>query len=112
MSEHPDRRHLIVHCTCPPGEKALDLAEALVNERLAACVNVIAGVTSYFHWQDKLDVAAEFLLVIKTTADRYPALEARIRELHPYELPEIVAVPIERGLPDYLQWIERETRPK
>jgi len=109
VSDPSAARHLIVYCTCPPGEKALDLAEALVQERLAACVNVLAGVTSFFHWEDKLQTAAEFLLVIKTRADRYAELEARIRELHPYELPEIVAVPIEAGLPDYLQWIDRET---
>jgi len=112
LSEQSADTHLIVYCTCPPGEKALDIAETLVREHLAACVNVLAGITSFFHWEDKLQTAAEFLLLAKTTRARYPELESRLRELHPYELPEIVAVPMAYGLPDYLQWIQQEVQPQ
>lgn len=76
-----------------------------MDARLAACVNRISGVTSWFRWHDRLDEAGESLLLIKTTAERLEALTDRIRELHPYELPEIVAVPVLGGFESYLDWI-------
>lgn len=91
-------------CTCPP-EAADGLAAALVEEQLAACVNVLPGIQSVYRWQGALERSAETLLLAKTTAGRYPALETRLRELHPYELPEIIALPVEHGLPDYLAWV-------
>jgi periplasmic divalent cation tolerance protein len=99
---------LLVLCTCPP-EAAERLASALVEEQLAACVNALPGIQSVYRWQGALERSAETLLLAKTTAERYPALESRLRELHPYELPEIIALPIERGLPGYLAWVREQS---
>lgn len=95
----------------PDREAAVALARALVEARVAACANVLAGCTSVYRWQGAVESADEVPVLIKTTAERYPALEQAIRERHPYELPEIVAVPIAHGLPAYLQWVGAETRP-
>jgi periplasmic divalent cation tolerance protein len=99
---------LLVLCTCPP-EAAERLAAALVEEQLAACVNVLPGIQSVYRWQGAVERSAETLLLAKTTSDRYPALETRLRALHPYELPEIIALPIERGLPGYLSWVSEQS---
>jgi len=96
---------LIVLCTCPDEEVAGRIAETLVAERLAACVNQVAGVRSTYLWLGEIAHDAETLLLIKTTDGRFGALAARLRELHPYELPEVVAIPVSRGLPEYLQWV-------
>ena len=101
---------LIVLSNLPDRSRALELAEKLVERRLAACVNVLAECTSVYRWQGRIETAAEVPVLIKTTRERYAALEQAIRELHPYELPEIVAVPIGEGLPDYLSWVAAETR--
>lgn len=99
--------YCLVLCTCPEGGGAKSLAESLVCERLAACVNILPGLVSVYSWQGALESSAESLLLIKTERQAYPRLEARLRELHPYELPEIIALDIERGLPDYLHWISQ-----
>jgi periplasmic divalent cation tolerance protein len=101
---------LLVLSNLPDRAAALALADELVERRLAACVNVLAECASVYRWQGRIETAAEVPVLIKTSAERYPALEQAIRELHPYELPEIVAVPIRGGLPGYLQWIADETR--
>ncbi len=98
--------HLIVYCTCPDGETADRLAGALVEQGLAACVAVLPGVRSTYRWQGRLEQADEFQLQAKTTRTAYPALEAALLRQHPYELPEIVAVPIAQGLAGYLAWID------
>ena len=98
-------------CTCPDAATAARIAEALVDERLAACVNVLPGVDSVYRWQDRVERASEVLLIIKSTRDRLQALTARVVELHPYELPELIAVDIAGGLPGYLAWIADATRP-
>ena len=95
----------------PDSGAAFNLARDLVRLRLAACVNVLSPATSVYRWEGAIERATEHPILIKSTADRYPALEAAIRERHPYTLPEIVAWPVERGLPAYLRWIEDETRP-
>ena len=100
---------LLVFTNLPDRDAALGLARALVGRRLAACVNVLAGCTSVYRWQGDVEEAAEVPVLLKTRAARYPELEAAIRELHPYELPEIVAVPVVRGLPEYLDWVAEET---
>jgi len=105
-----EAKHILVICTCPGSISAKKIARDLVEKKLAACVNTIAGLHSYFRWGGKVDSAEELLLFIKTTADRYKELEQRIKLLHPYELPEIIAVPISTGLPEYLSWIENSTR--
>lgn len=100
---------IIVITQCPDRAGALELARALVGRRLAGCVNVLAECTSVYRWKGEIENAAEVPVWIKTRAARYAELEAAIRELHPYELPEIVAVPVVRGLDDYLQWVADET---
>lgn len=100
----PDRT-LVVLVTAPAADTALAIGRALVDERLAACVNVLPGVTSIFAWQGKREEAAETLLVIKTRAARYAALEQRVHELHPYSVPEVLAVAVEAGAPAYVQWV-------
>ena len=101
--------HLLVLSTCPDSETAGRIAAELVDGKLAACVQVLPGLQSWFHWAGKVDRADEYLLLIKTSSASYPALEQRIRELHPYELPEIIGVPVNRGLPGYLSWIDECT---
>ena len=100
---------LIVLTNLPDREAAMALARALVERRLAACVNVLSGCTSVYRWKGAVEEAQEVPVMIKARGGRYDELEAAIRSLHPYELPEIVAVPVERGLPDYLEWIAEET---
>lgn len=99
--------YCLVLCTCPEGAQATELARFLVEEHLAACVNILPGATSVYPWQGVLEIGRESLLLIKTEKTRYPLLESRLRERHPYELPEIVQVSIEQGLPEYLQWISQ-----
>ena len=96
---------LVVFTTWPDIESARVAAHQLVEERLAACGNIVPGVESIYQWQGKIETSAEVLVVFKTTAARYPALEARIREVHSYEVPEIVALPVGNGWPDYLKWV-------
>jgi periplasmic divalent cation tolerance protein len=100
---------LLVLTNLPDADSAHALAAALVEQRLAACVNILAPCRSVYRWEGKVEDASEVPLLIKTTAARYPALEAAIRARHPYELPEIVAVPIAHGLPAYLDWVASET---
>jgi periplasmic divalent cation tolerance protein len=92
-------------CSCPEGAPAAHLAATLVGEGLAACVNRLPGVVSTYRWEGRVDENGETLLLIKTTADRLTELTTRISELHPYELPEVVAVPVVGGLEPYLDWI-------
>ena len=96
----------IIFCTCPDLKTASGLAHTLIKDKSAACVNILPGLTSIYPWQNKIETAQEHLLIIKTRADQYQTVETLINTLHPYELPEIIAVPVERGLPDYLQWID------
>jgi len=100
---------LLILCTVPERQTALDLARRLVAEGLAACVNITPSVTSVYRWEDKLEVEDELLVLIKATQAGYPRLEARLRSLHPYELPEIIAVPVEQGLHEYIDWVEQCT---
>lgn len=100
---------LLIFSTFPDEAKAQEVARTLVTEKLAACVNVLPGVTSIYVWQGKLEEGGETLALIKTRRALYPALEARLRALHPYEVPEIVAVDFAVGLPDYLRWLAGQT---
>ncbi|MGV0951469.1 MAG: divalent-cation tolerance protein CutA [Azonexus sp.] len=100
---------LLVLTNCPDEESANAIALALVEERLAACVNILPRVQSVYRWQGAVESATEIPLFIKSTATNYPALEAAIRHRHPYQVPEIIALPVERGLPAYLDWIASET---
>ncbi|HEU0107922.1 MAG TPA: divalent-cation tolerance protein CutA [Vicinamibacteria bacterium] len=90
---------------------AQKIARTLVEERVAACVNIVPGITSIYRWKGSVEQEPELLLVIKTMADRVEPLKARLLELHPYELPEVVVIPIVAGHQVYLEWIAEQVRP-
>ncbi|MBK1732968.1 divalent-cation tolerance protein CutA [Thiococcus pfennigii] len=96
---------LLALCTCPDPATAERIARALVEERLAACVNVLPGITSLYQWRGRVERDAEVALLIKTVGARFEALRARLVALHPYEVPEVIATPIVAGLPAYLDWV-------
>jgi len=100
---------LLVISNLPDRASADRLAHLLIEERLAACVNVLSSCRSVYRWKGKVEDAEEFPVLIKTTRERYAALEAAIRKNHPYELPEIIALPLAAGLPAYLDWVAAET---
>lgn len=103
MTDSSDVR--VIFCTVPDTGTGERIARHLVEYRLAACVNVIPGVTSVYRWQGKIETGSEAILKIKSIEGRYQALETAIRSQHPYELPEIIAVPVNGGLAGYLDWI-------
>jgi len=98
---------LLIHCTCPDRSSADVIARKLVEQRLAACVSTLPAVTSTYIWEGSVETAEEVLLLVKSNRQNYPGLEQAIVSMHPYELPEIIAVPVDQGLPEYLQWIDR-----
>ncbi len=100
---------LLVLTNLPDQAAAETLAHALVEARLAACVNILAPCRSVYRWQGAIEAATEVPLLIKTSARCYAALEAAIRSRHPYELPEVIALPVTHGLPEYLAWVADET---
>jgi periplasmic divalent cation tolerance protein len=100
------QEYVLVLVTCPGEETAESIARALVSERLAACVNQVGGVESTYRWAGRVETAGEILLLIKTTRAGYPALEQRVLELHPFDTPEVIAVPLAAGAARYLAWIE------
>ena len=99
---------LVVLCTCPNEEVARGLAGCLVENRLAACVNILPEIRSIYRWQGELQEDGEALMIMKTSRQAYPALEARLLEDHPYDVPEVIAVPLEAGSRNYLDWIAAE----
>lgn len=99
---------LICFCTCPDRASAEHLAQTLVDERLAACVNIVPGLQSVYRWQGAIERSDELLLLIKSTQARLQALSARVAELHPHELPEVVAVEAAGGLSAYLDWVAEQ----
>lgn len=99
---------VVVLVACPNEESAESIARALVEERLAACVSATADVRSVYRWRGSVEEVAERLLVVKARAERLDALAARIVELHPYEVPEILALPVARGLGPYLEWLRAD----
>lgn len=101
---------LLVLTNVPERAAAERLADMLVERRLAACVNILAPCRSVYRWKDAVQHEEEHPMLMKTTVERYPALEQALRAAHPYELPEIIAVPVERGLAAYLDWVTGETR--
>jgi periplasmic divalent cation tolerance protein len=100
---------LLTYCNCPDRECAERIANHLLDQRLAACISITSPATSIYQWQGKREAAEEIMLLIKSSSAAYDAMEQAILNLHPYELPEIVAVSVERGLPGYLQWVEQCT---
>lgn len=104
-----DKEYLVVFNTCPGSITAKQIAQDIVANNLAACVNVIPSIQSFFKWGNQVKIENEYLLIIKTRKDKYAALEKKILSLHPYELPEVVAVPITHGSRGYLNWITQFT---
>jgi periplasmic divalent cation tolerance protein len=98
-------QHLVVYCTCPDEKTAEGIAQTLVEEGLAACINILPAVKSVYRWKGKTESATESLLLIKSATSNYEKIEQRIVELHPYELPEVIGVPITAGLEPYLAWL-------
>lgn len=101
---------LLIYSTCPDRQSAEQIADHLVELQLAACVSILPGVTSIYRWEGKRETSEEHLLLIKSTTAGYQRLEQAIQKLHPYELPEIIAVPVERGLTGYIDWINQCTK--
>lgn len=102
---------LLVFCTCPEDSTAAQIANTLVEEGLAACVNRLPAMSSTFRWKGRVKTEAEVQMVIKTSRAGYPALERRLRDLHPYELPEVLAVPVQAGFSEYVKWIIDSVNP-
>ena len=96
---------IVVLVTAPNGEEASRIAEALVSEKLAACVNIVPGIRSVYVWEEKECDEQECLLLIKSTSEKFEAVRTRIRQLHSYQVPEIIAVPVSAGDPAYLAWL-------
>ncbi len=102
---------IVVLSTCASAEEAERLARRVIDDRLAACVNVLSPVRSFYRWKGEIEDSAEWLLIIKTTRDKFDALRAALESAHTYEVPEVIAIPIVEGSPNYLSWIERELQP-
>lgn len=100
---------LVVLTNAPDADTAETIARRLVDQQLAACVNVLAPCRSVYRWENKVEDATEIPLLIKTTTARYAEVERMITQLHPFEAPEILALPVRRGLPAYLDWVAQET---
>ena len=100
---------IVVLSTCSSEEEAVRVARALVEAQLAVCVNIVPRIRSIYRWKDAVEDASEWLLLIKTRRELFQALAAKLRTVHSYEVPEAVALPIVDGLPEYLEWIDRES---
>ena len=101
--------YIVVYVTAPDEQKAASIAYIVVEDKLAACVNIIKGIKSIYLWEGKLETEAECLMIIKTRRSLFPALQKRIKELHPYKVPEIIAAPIIEGSMEYLLWVKDST---
>ena len=101
---------IIVLTTCESSQDAQTIAETLVEKRLAACVNILPGLKSVYRWQGKVENAAELLLLIKTRRGLFEQLSAELARIHPYEVPEVIALPLIDGAPAYLGWLEKELK--
>ncbi|MEP4077033.1 divalent-cation tolerance protein CutA [Haloferula sp.] len=99
---------MVVLCTFPDFEKARQIGAVLVERQVAACINILPGATSIYRWEGKIEEESEVLGVIKTTTEAYPALEAAILKLHPYDTPEVLALPVQMGAEKYLAWVAGE----
>jgi len=102
--------HILVQTTCPDLDCARDLAKSLLDQKLAGCINLVPGIESHYIWEGERKSGNEVLLLIKTRSDLFEPLQTHIKGVHPYELPEIIAVPVTDGLPAYLNWISESTR--
>ncbi|MFO0753602.1 MAG: divalent-cation tolerance protein CutA [Thermodesulfovibrionales bacterium] len=101
---------LVVYITAPGEEEAVKIARTLVEERLAACVNLVKGIRSLYRWEGKIEDDSEVLMIAKTRRELFASLQQRVKELHPYSVPELIALPIVGGSPDYLCWLHDATK--
>lgn len=102
--------YIVVLCMIDTYEAAKSIARTLVESKLAACVNIVPQITSIYSWKGEIVEDNEFLLIVKSKSEAYDKLEAKIKELHSYEVPEIIAFDINKGLPEYLRWIEENVK--
>ena len=99
----------IVMVTAGSAEEAATIGRTLIEERLAACANIVPGIRSIYRWKGKIYDEQEFLIIIKTRTSHFEAVQKRVKELHSYEVPEIISFPVAHGLPQYLEWVQAET---
>lgn len=104
-----DAQILVILITVPSRREAVRIGQAIVKKKLAACANILSPVTSIFRWKGRIEKSREALLIVKTTGRRYAALAKLIGSIHPYEVPEIIALKVTKGLPRYIAWVQRET---
>ena len=109
MKENIQTEEIVVIVTAPSEDLAVTIARALVETRLAACANIIKGVRSIYMWQGKAEDAAEVFMIVKTRRELFDKLKSKVKELHSYEVPEIIALPIIAGSDDYLKWLREST---
>ena len=102
---------IVVYITAPTVEDAQSLARSLVKEKLAACVNIIPGIQSIYQWNDAIETDQELLLICKSRTERFDSLKKRVQALHPYDVPEIISIPIQNGSEPYLNWVRDNTLP-
>lgn len=102
--------YIIVICTSPSADISTQIAEECINKKIAACCNIVPGITSVYEWQGKIEKSDEQLLILKSTEENFKALENTINFLHPYEVPEIISVKISNGNESYLKWIKQNIR--
>ena len=105
-----NKENVVIFITTDTEEKAQDVAKALLNNKLAACVNIVPKISSLFWWNDTLDSAQENLLIVKSKTSLLPQIVILVKDVHSYETPEIIALPIIGGNPDYLKWIDKEVK--
>lgn len=105
-----NNQYLIVFCTVPDEDTALQISKALVGEKLAACCNIVRGIRSIYFWENKICDDSEMLLIIKSTTPSYHNLQRRIQDLHPYDVPEVLAIPISEGSQEYLKWVNENVK--
>jgi len=103
---------IVVYITAPTVEDAQSLARSLVKEKLAACVNIIRGIQSIYQWNDAIETDQELLLICKSRTERFDSLKKRVQALHPYDVPEIISIPIQNGSEPYLNWVRDNTGPR
>lgn len=101
--------YIVVFITAPDEKSAQNIARLLVEEKLAGCVNIIKNIRSIYFWQDKIEDESEVLMVVKTKREIFKALKDKVRTVHPYSVPEIIAIPIIEGSEDYLKWLDEVT---
>ncbi len=109
MSEGPDNNEVVVFITAPNGEEASLIAKALVESKLAACVNIVPAIRSIYLWKGKIEDDTEVLMIVKTREELFESLSSRVKELHSYDVPEVIAIPISKGSEDYLAWLRDST---